>query len=200
VALLNTYVEAIRPRLTSDPEGLRMEYRSSVPLSQEGEGPAPADGADGAAAGALARDDPARLRAQFLARLEVTRARERLQAMTLTGPHRDDVGFYAGQVDLRVFGSRGQQRTAALSLKLAEVELMAHYTGERPVLLLDDVLSELDPRRRHLLQGMILEQGQQQVIMTATDASPFEAAFLHGADVYQVEAGAIQPAPVTESP
>ena len=53
--------------------------------------------------------------------------------------------FYAGQVDLRVFGSRGQQRTAALSLKLAEVELMAHYTGERPVLLLDDVMSELDP-------------------------------------------------------
>jgi len=192
VALLNTYIEAIRPRLTSDPDGLRMAYRSSVPPGAEGEGAAPGAGGGAETPGA---DDLAHLRAQFVARLEATRARERQQAMTLVGPHRDDAGFFAGQVDLRVFGSRGQQRTAALSLKLAEVELMAHYTGERPVLLLDDVLSELDPRRRQLLQGMILEQRQQQVILTATDPSPFEAAFLDGADVYQVEAGAIQPAP-----
>jgi DNA replication and repair protein RecF len=192
VSLLNTYIEAIRPRLTSDPEGLRMAYRSSVPSGPEGEGAAPGGGNGAETAGP---DDLAHLRAQFVARLEATRARERQQAMTLAGPHRDDAGFFAGQVDLRVFGSRGQQRTAALSLKLAEVELMAHYTGERPVLLLDDVLSELDPRRRQLLQGMILEQRQQQVILTATDPSPFEAAFLDGADVYQVEAGAIQPAP-----
>jgi DNA replication and repair protein RecF len=192
VALLNTYIEAIRPRLTPDPQGLRLEYRSSVRPGAEEAAPAPA--AEGGA-GDSGPDDLARLRAQFVARLEMTRARERQQATTLTGPHRDDAMFLAGQVDLRVFGSRGQQRTAALCLKLAEVELMAHHTGERPVLLLDDVMSELDPSRRHLLQGMILEQGQQQVIMTATDPSPFEAPFLHGADVYQVEAGAIRPAP-----
>ncbi|HEX2517256.1 MAG TPA: DNA replication and repair protein RecF, partial [Chloroflexota bacterium] len=192
VALLNTYIEAILPRLTSDPQGLRLEYRSSVRPGAEEAAPAPAAGGGGGDSGP---DDLARLRVQFVARLEMTRARERQQATTLTGPHRDDAMFLAGQVDLRVFGSRGQQRTAALCLKLAEVELMAHHTGERPVLLLDDVMSELDPSRRHLLQGMILEQGQQQVIMTATDPSPFEAPFLHGADVYQVEAGAIRPAP-----
>ena len=103
VALLNTYIEAIRPRLTSTPQGLRL-----VPLQR-------------AAARRRRRrprrrwrgfrpDDLARLRAQFVARLEMTRAREQ-QATTLTGPHRDDAMFLAGQVDLRVFGSRGQQRT-----------------------------------------------------------------------------------------
>ena len=143
VALLNTYIEAIRPRLTSDPQGLR----AGVPLqrpARRGGGVAGAARAEGGA-GDSGADDLARLRAQFVARLELTRARERQQATTLTGPHRDDAVFLAGQVDLRVFGSRGQQRTAALCLKLAEVELMAHHTGERPVLLLDDVMSELDP-------------------------------------------------------
>lgn len=98
------------------------------------------------------------------------------QKMTLTGPHRDDIGFILKKkgseekkngsretgMDLRKYGSQGQQRTAALSLKLSEIELMRKMTGENPVLLLDDVLSELDTdRQRQLLQVI---SGTQTVI------------------------------------
>jgi DNA replication and repair protein RecF len=185
---LNEAIAAISPRLAGDASGLRAEYRPSVPLEEDGEALAAAGGGDGAAAAALAR-----LRERFTAQLAAGRARERQQAVTLAGPHRDDAGFYAGPIDLRTFGSRGQQRSAALSLKLAEAELMQHYTGERPLLLLDDVLSELDPRRRGFLLDMILEQRQhqQQVLVTATELTPFGAAFLDGADVYQVAAGTV---------
>jgi DNA replication and repair protein RecF len=185
---LNRSIATISPRLATEPAGLRAEYRSSVPLGAEVEGLADAGGAGGAGEDAVAR-----VRERFAAQLVAGRARERQQAVTLAGPHRDDAGFYAGEVDLRVFGSRGQQRSAALSLKLAEAELMHHYTGERPVLLLDDVMSELDPHRRRFLQAMVQEQAehQQQVLLTATELAPFGGDFLRHADVYQVEAGAI---------
>ena len=185
---LNEAIAAISPRLAGDASGLRAEYRSSVPLEDDGEALAAGDGGDGAGAAALAR-----LRERFAAQLASGRPRERQQAVTLAGPHRDDAGFFAGPIDLRTFGSRGQQRSAALSLKLAEAELMQHYTGERPLLLLDDVLSELDPRRRAFLLDMILEQRQhqQQVLVTATELTLFGAAFLDGVDVYQVAAGTV---------
>jgi DNA replication and repair protein RecF len=186
--LLNESIAAISPRLAGDASGLRAEYRSSVALGDDGEALA-AEGGEGGEGGAAR----ARLRERFVAQLAAGRARERQQAVTLAGPHRDDAVFYAGAIDLRTFGSRGQQRSAALSLKLAEAELMHRYTGERPLLLLDDVMSELDPRRRGFLQDMVLEQRahQGQVLVTATELAPFGAGFLDQADVYQVEAGTV---------
>jgi DNA replication and repair protein RecF len=112
----------------------------------------------------------------------------------LAGPHRDDVAFLAGEVDLRAYGSRGQQRTAALGLKLAEVALMQRYTGERPVLLLDDVMSELDPGRRRYLQQLVAEQ-EQQVLLTATDLGFFSERFLAAAAVYHVVDGTLAHSP-----
>ncbi|MCC8060173.1 MAG: DNA replication/repair protein RecF [Clostridiales bacterium] len=88
---------------------------------------------------------------------EFARSREQdiRQKTTLTGPHRDDVGFYIGEIDIRRFGSQGQQRTAALSLKLAEIEIVKKIVNDYPVLLLDDVLSELDSERQnHLLDAI----------------------------------------------
>ena len=77
------------------------------------------------------------------------------RGFTTVGPHRDDLSVHLGDAPVRVFGSQGQQRTAALSLKLSELALLARETGEPPVLLLDDVLSELDePRQRALLEAM----------------------------------------------
>ncbi|HVG95827.1 MAG TPA: DNA replication/repair protein RecF [Chloroflexota bacterium] len=190
--LLNESIAAISPRLAGDASGLRAEYRSSVALDDD----APALAAERVAGAEPAEEGGtalARLRERFAAQLAAGRARERQQAVTLAGPHRDDAVFYAGAIDLRTFGSRGQQRSAALSLKLAEAELMQRYTGERPLLLLDDVMSELDPRRRGFLQEMVLEQRehQGQVLVTATELAPFGAGFLDRADVYQVEAGAV---------
>ena len=70
---------------------------------------------------------------------------------TSIGPHRDDIEVLLNDIDVRNFGSQGQQRTAALSLKLAEIEIIRNQTGETPVLILDDVLSELDLNRRKKL-------------------------------------------------
>jgi DNA replication and repair protein RecF len=97
---------------------------------------------------------------------------------TSIGPHLDDIGVLAGSRDLRGFGSQGEQRLAVLSLLLAEAELIADRRGTPPLLLLDDVLSELDPGRREALVERVARLGQ--TVITSTDAStlPVEPAQL----------------------
>lgn len=89
---------------------------------------------------------------------------------TCVGPHRDDFAFMIGEIDIRKFGSQGQQRTAALSLKLSEIELVKKITKDTPVLLLDDVLSELDSSRQNYLLNSI---GDIQTIITCTGLDEF---------------------------
>ena len=89
---------------------------------------------------------------------------------TTVGPHRDDFSFYVGGIDIRKFGSQGQQRTAALSLKLSEIELVKRLTKDTPILLLDDVLSELDNNRQNYLLNSI---GDIQTIITCTGLEEF---------------------------
>lgn len=88
---------------------------------------------------------------------------------TLVGPHRDDVGFWIDGRDARLYGSQGQQRTAVLALKLAELQFMYEEIGEYPILLLDDVASELDPHRRHYLLHAVQEGVQTFVSCTDLD-------------------------------
>lgn len=90
--------------------------------------------------------------------------------MTSVGPHRDDFSFMIGDKDIRRFGSQGQQRTAALSLKLSEIELVKRITKDTPILLLDDVLSELDSNRQNYLLNSI---GDIQTIITCTGLEEF---------------------------
>ena len=106
------------------------------------------------------------------ARLE----RDLERGVTGVGPHLDDVLIFAGTRDLRAFGSQGEQRLTVLALLLAEAELLAERRGVPPLLLLDDVLSELDPDRRRVLAARVAAHGQ--TLVTATDASflPFEPA------------------------
>ncbi|MDE7207246.1 MAG: DNA replication and repair protein RecF, partial [Lachnospiraceae bacterium] len=89
---------------------------------------------------------------------------------TTVGPHRDDFSFLIGDIDIRKFGSQGQQRTAALSLKLSEIELVKKLTKDTPLLLLDDVLSELDSSRQNYLLNSI---GDIQTIITCTGLEEF---------------------------
>jgi DNA replication and repair protein RecF len=126
--------------------------------------------------------------AAFEAQLAGQRRREIAAGMTLAGPHRDEVRFLIDDVDAGVYGSRGQQRTAALALKLAEVDLMRCETGEQPVLLLDDVLSELDAQRRGFLLGY-LSDGPQQAVITMTDLGILPEAFLAQCRVWRVAVG-----------
>jgi DNA replication and repair protein RecF len=89
------------------------------------------------------------------------------RGVSMIGPHRDDLKLTINTIDVRKFGSQGQQRTTALSLKIAELELVKAETGEYPVLLLDDVMSELDENRRnHLLQYI---GNKVQTFITTTD-------------------------------
>ena len=92
------------------------------------------------------------------------------QKTTLSGPHRDDMNLMIGGVDVRRFGSQGQQRTAALSLKLSELELMQRISRDNPVLLLDDVLSELDGHRQNQLLSAIRHI---QTMITCTGLDEF---------------------------
>ena len=108
---------------------------------------------------------------------------------TLAGPHRDDLVFFVNGKDVQTYGSQGQQRTTALSLKLAEIELIHSEVGEYPILLLDDVLSELDDfRQSHLLHTI---QGKVQTFVSTTSIDGIEHDALKEAEIFHVKEGTI---------
>lgn len=109
---------------------------------------------------------------------------------TLVGPHRDDLVFYVNDKNVHIYGSQGQQRTTALSVKLAEIELINSEIGEYPVLLLDDVLSELDDfRQSHLLNTI---QGKVQTFVSTTSVEGIHHKTLEKADIFQVHDGSVK--------
>jgi len=121
--------------------------------------------------------------------LHEVRRKEMQQGVCLLGPHRDDMEFLVDGVNMLTYGSRGQQRTVALSTKLAELAYMRASTGDEPVLLLDDVFSELDHLRREYLLHEVLQH--EQVLLTATDFMSFPEEILAKAHRYQVVRGEI---------
>jgi len=119
------------------------------------------------------------------------------RGVTAFGPHRDEIRFIAGspglgthEVDLGIYGSRGQQRTAVLSLKLAELGWMYEQTRETPVLLLDEVLAELDRTRRSYLLEHVNDV--EQAVLTATDPEMFSRSFLEQAVAWEVRGGLVR--------
>ena len=108
---------------------------------------------------------------------------------TQVGPHRDDICFYINDIDVRKYGSQGQQRTAALSLKLAEIELVKKLIHDTPILLLDDVMSELDHNRKHYLLDSIKDI---QTIVTCTGYDDFIKSRLMINKIYKVTEGTIE--------
>lgn len=102
--------------------------------------------------------------------LKQSRKRDLKTCSTNVGAHRDDICFMNGEIDIRKYGSQGQQRTCALSLKLAEIELVKMIVGDSPILLLDDVLSELDRSRQNFLLDSI---SGIQTIITCTGIEEF---------------------------
>ena len=107
---------------------------------------------------------------EFEKELSLNQDRDIKAKMTTVGPHRDDFSFMIADTDIRKFGSQGQQRTAALSLKLSEIEIVKKITKDTPILLLDDVLSELDSNRQNYLLNSI---GDIQTIITCTGLEEF---------------------------
>lgn len=121
--------------------------------------------------------------------LERARERDIRMKITSVGPHRDDFAFLIDGIDVRKYGSQGQQRTAALSLKLAEIELVRRLTKDTPILLLDDVLSELDKSRQQLLLHSI---GDIQTIITCTGVEEFVRNRFQVNRVFKVTEGTVE--------
>ena len=150
-------------------ETLELRYRPSVPLS------AAADGMADSYQEALRESGP----------------RERATAATSAGPHRDDFDIILNGVDMGAFASRGQARTLALALRLAEAETLSAVRGARPLLLLDDALSEMDAHRR----GRVLEKAAQypQIMITTTDLEQVSGFFGASAAYFRVDGGQVTP-------
>jgi DNA replication and repair protein RecF len=145
-------------------------------------------------AGATAdRWDLEPITSRFQDRLAEVQTREVLLGVSLVGPHRDDLTFDIDGHDLGIFGSRGQQRTVALALKLAEAEYLVKITRELPVLLLDDVFSELDPHRRARVLDAI--QTGQQVLFTTSDPAT-QLRFSGAATWLRVARGRLEPSTI----
>jgi len=127
------------------------------------------------------------IKARFAERLQKERSKDIKRGATSIGPHRDDFCIRANGLELSKYGSRGQIRTAMLSMKTAEMLWMKEKTMEYPVLLFDEVLAELDKERRtELIESISLSE---QVLLTTTDISLFNEKFIHNAEIWQIQQG-----------
>ena len=126
----------------------------------------------------------------FQKKLEERKTEEIIRAQALVGPHRDDVSYFINNIESKKFASQGQQRTIVLSLKLAELELIKQKINDKPVLLLDDVLAELDNNRQNYLLNAI--GNETQTIITSVDTVLFGNEYLKDVEVFTVENGAIE--------
>ncbi len=181
---LESLASSIHRDLTAGSDGLRLAYHPAFDpaASANGQMGLPID-VPVHRVGILEGDIQERLKQK----LRATRAEEIARGATLSGPHRDEIRFIANGIDVGTYGSRGQARTVVLALKLAEMEWMRAKTGEWPILLLDEVLAELDTRRRRDLLNRL--GGAEQYVMTTTDLRLFPSEFQSRAAVWQVLAG-----------
>jgi len=182
---LNEYAEEIHLQLTDRQEKLALIYNPSFdPLNPDRSNPVEENSGrrDGFSADEIA--------SAMKAHLKTIRRREIERGTSVTGPHRDDFQVCANDIDLSLYGSRGQIRTALLSLKMAEIRWIQDKTGTEPLLLLDETLAELDEkRRRDLLER--LDQ-YNQGILTTTDLTHFSDDFLEKHTVWQIANGVVQ--------
>ena len=130
------------------------------------------------------------IKEQFAARLKELWGEEIRRGVTTIGPHRDELRFISNGMDLGVYGSRGQIRTAVMAMKIAETQWLQEKTGELPVLLLDETLAELDESRRgDLLKNLGLEE---QAILTTTDLGLFSKEFIKNCQIWRISAGVVE--------
>jgi len=170
VEILSRIVSEIYSCLTEGQWVLKMEYKASLKN-----------------ASILMEEEE--IKKAFLRELEKNRDRDRKLGFTTVGPHRDDISFFLNGKPIRDFGSQGQQRLAVLALKLAEAEFIKKNTGESPILLLDDVMSELDAEKRRLFFQML---SSSQAFITAADSGILLDKFLKNVYLWEIIDGTIK--------
>ncbi|MCO7126106.1 DNA replication/repair protein RecF [Sporolactobacillus shoreicorticis] len=171
VRQLNEWAVPIQQEISNGREHLSIVYQSSVPE-------------------VLDSGDSSKIEEAYQNSYQRLKKREIDRGTTLIGPHRDDLGFLVNERDVQAFGSQGQQRTSALSVKLAEIELIKHEVGEYPILLLDDVLSELDDIRKTHLLGVFQEKVQTFVTTTSVDG--LDRSLLDRATLFEINQGKVE--------
>ena len=185
---LETLAQRVHLDLTGRREILEIEYQPSFLPTAEGDGQLSFNTPGLDLHRVLAPED---IVPQYLEGLLASRSEHVERGMTLSGPHRDELRLQINQRDVGLYGSRGQARTAVMSLKLAELYWMHEAIGEWPILLLDEVVAELDAERRAYLLDCI--DGTTQAILTTTDRDVFSPSFLARAASWQVVEGQISP-------
>lgn len=166
IAAVNRSIGEIYRQLAGGGSELRLAYETTAAYVEEGQ-----------------------QRLAYRERLAELGDREIEAGVTLVGPHRDDFAFLVDGVEASTYGSRGQQRLAVLALRLAEADYMRSQTEEEPILLLDDILSELDTPRRRFVLARIARAGQS--LITTADLGPFTPEFLSGTALFRVQRGQI---------
>jgi DNA replication and repair protein RecF len=188
-AIREMEVEAKRVHydLTKGQEVLRLDYQPAYDPLRPPEGQMALPVSSTADRSGFSVED---IEAGMLDALKKTHREEIARGVTTIGPHRDELRFLSNQVDLGDYGSRGQGRTALLAMKLAEVKWLRQRSGEWPVLLLDETMSELDIERRKDLLTALSEC--DQAILTATDPSMIDPLFTKRHPVWFVAGGVIK--------
>jgi DNA replication and repair protein RecF len=186
LAELERLAAPVHLALTGGQEQLRLLYQPSG-LGADGQGqlPLPLQGAVDWSAASSAQLAEAMRRA-----LERSRRDEIERGLTLVGPHRDDFRFLADGVDLRPYGSRGQNRTTMISARLAQGAWLHSRTGDWPILLLDETLAELDEGRRREVLARV--GTYPQALLTAADVGLFPSEFLRASNVLELRAGTLR--------
>ena len=166
---LEKYADKLHNQITQGKEHLQFQYESTL---KEYQGKSVLE-----------------LKQSLIEQYKTMMDKEIFQGTTLLGPHRDDVRFMLNDKNVQVYGSQGQQRTAALSVKLAEIDLMKEKTHEYPILLLDDVLSELDgARQTHLLKTI---QNKVQTFLTTPGLSDVAQQLINKPKIFRIDNGKI---------
>jgi DNA replication and repair protein RecF len=186
IAEMEIIAAKIHLRLTGEQEVLRFAYQPAYDPLPKPENQFSLGFTTPTDRSSYSRED---LRNGFMQRLADLRGEEIARGVTTIGPHRDELRFLANGVDLGSYGSRGQVRTALLSLKLAEAAWMQKKTGTWPVMLLDEILAELDAKRRQDLLDYLADS--EQTMMTTTDVNLFDPAFVEASTVWQIDAGRV---------
>ena len=135
-------------------------------------------------------DDKDVMKRKFIDKLKSNYSRDKMYGMTLIGPHRDDYSIFLNDKDLSLYGSQGQNRSAILSLKIAELDIFKNIFGEYPILLLDDIFSELDIDKRNRLVKYIVND--VQTIITTTDLNMIDNSLVKNAKIFNVCDGKIE--------
>lgn len=169
VSRLEVWANQLHQKISQEKEVLQIDYLSNVAYEEK---------------------TLSEIQKAFAEAIEKVKNKEMLRQLTLAGPHRDDLSFLINAKDVQTFGSQGQQRTTALSIKLAEIDLIKEETGEYPVLLLDDVMSELDDSRQmHLLETI---EGKVQTFLTTTTLEHVKDKMSVEAEIFYVEQGKLK--------